>query len=83
MSGVDVPLTDLLHLERAIALYYSTLTPNDRQKYRNQIIDVTAEDIKALAPLIKDVIGDNYFCVVGSENKIEAHKDIFGAIKKV
>lgn len=83
MSGIDTPLTNAMHLDRAIGLFYTSLTPEDRQKHRNQILDVTQEDIRNIAPIVKAVLEDNYFCVVGNENKIMASKDIFGTIKKV
>lgn len=83
MSGVDITLTNSMHLDRAISLYNNNLAPEVRQQYRNEILTVSCADIRALAPLVKDVLADNYFCVVGSENKILAHKDIFTSIKRV
>ncbi len=83
MSGVDVPLTNAMHLDRATTIYRMGLTVEESQKIRDQILDVTVEDIRALAPVVKDVLADNYFCVVGSQNKITENKTIFSSIKNV
>ena len=83
MSGVDVPLTNAMHLDRATTIYRMGLTLEESQKIRDQILDVTVEDIRALAPVVKDVLADNYFCVVGSQNKITENKTIFSSIKNV
>ena len=47
-------------------------THDDRQKVREQIIDCTQEDIRALAGLMDSVVSDKYFCVLGSEDKLKA-----------
>ena len=58
-------------------------TPEDlAQKKRDQIIDCTPEDIRALAPLVRDVLSDGYLCVVGGEGKIEANKGLFERVIK-
>lgn len=59
------------------------ITDEERQKDRNQLIDTTVDDIRNLAPLIKDILNDNYLCVVGSKNKIDERKDLFKSIKNI
>jgi len=83
ISGVDIPLTYSLHLDRAVTIYEMGLTEEDRQLHRNQILDVTVEDIRALAPVVKAVLDDNYYCVVGSQSKVQEQKAIFSSIKNV
>lgn len=83
ISGVDIPLTYSLHLDRAVTIYVMGLTEEDRQLHRDQILDVTVEDIRALAPVVKAVLDDNYYCVVGSQSKVQEQKAIFSSIKNV
>ena len=51
-----------------------------RQKTRNELLDVTLEDIKKLAPVIGDVLADNYICVVGGQQAIEENKEEFNTV---
>ena len=83
MSLADIPLTNAMHLDRAAFLELKGITDEERQKDRNQLIDTTVDDIRNLAPLIKDILNDNYLCVVGSKNKIDERKDLFKSIKNI
>ena len=82
MSGVDVPLTNSLKVSRAAMQELLAVTDADRQKTRNEILDVTPADIKVLAKLIRDVLADNYICVVGGQQAIEENKKEFNKILK-
>jgi hypothetical protein len=53
------------------------------QKERDQILQATQEDIRALAPIIEAILSDRQICVVGSENAIEKSKDIFMETKSL
>ncbi len=82
MSGVDVPLTSSLKVSRAAMQELLGITDADRQQTRNEILDVTLPDIKALAKVIRDVLADNYLCVVGGQQAIEENREEFNAILK-
>jgi hypothetical protein len=82
MSGVDVPLTNSLKVSRAAMQELLAVTDANRQKTRNEILDVTLEDIKALAKMIREVLADNYICVVGGQQAIEENKNEFNKILK-
>ena len=47
------------------------------QRERDEVIDVTAEDIRGLAAYIRAFMEDDFLCVVGSEQKIKAEADQF------
>ena len=51
------------------------------QKERDQILNAQVEDIRALAPLIEEVLSQNQICVVGSEGEIEKEKELFQEVK--
>ena len=82
MSGVDVPLTNSLKVSRAALQELLQVSDEDRQKTRNEILDVTLADIKALAKIIREVLADNYICVVGGQQAIEENKEEFNTILK-
>ena len=82
MSGVDVPLTNSLKVSRAAMQELLAVSDADRQKTRNEILDITLADIKALAKMIRVVLADNYICVVGGQQAIEENKKEFNKILK-
>ena len=82
MSGVDVPLTNSLKVSRAAMQELLAVSDADRQKTRDEILDVSLADVKALAKMIREVLADNYICVVGGQQAIEENKDEFNKILK-
>ena len=53
------------------------------QRERDEVIDVTAEDIRGLAAYIRAFMEDDFLCVVGSEQKIKAEADKFMNIENL
>jgi Zn-dependent M16 (insulinase) family peptidase len=51
------------------------------QKERDQVINVTAEDIRALADVVADTMAQGYLCVIGNEDKIQEQKEMFQEVK--
>lgn len=83
MSGVDIPLTNSMILSRIATFVLRQVTPEKRQLTRDQVLDVSLEDLRALAPLIKDTLSDGYLCVVGGKQKLEASQGLFTKIINV
>ena len=77
ISLMDTPLTTAMHLEKAITTYLRGIPEGLAQTWRDEVIDCSAKDIQALAPLVRDVINDGYLCVVGSQDAIESHSQLF------
>ena len=82
MSGVDVPLTNSLKVTRAALQELLTVSDADRQKTRDEILDVKLADIKELAKMIREVLSDNNICVVGGQQAIEENREEFNKILK-
>ena len=82
MSGVDVPLTNSMKVSRAAMQELLAVTDADRQKTRDEILGVTLAEIKALGKMIREVLADNYICVVGGQQAIEENKEEFNKILK-
>ena len=53
------------------------------QKKRNQILDVTQDDIRALADILDSILKTGVFCVIGNEQQIEADYNIFKEVKEL
>ena len=81
ISGIDTPLTPSLFGIVSMRAYMNGINQEDSQKMRDEILNATDEDIRALAPIAEAVLSDNYICVVGSEGKIAEHKDLFGHVE--
>ncbi len=78
MGEVDAPLTPSAKGRRVLSMYCNGLTWEDVQREREQILDASAADIRALAPLVRAVVEDGSFCAIGGEEKIQAEAALFG-----
>ena len=83
ISNIDQPMTPVAKGDRSMNLYMNRVTEEMILEERNQILGVTEEDIRALAGIVEAVLKDNYFCVIGSEEKIEEQKELFIELKSV
>jgi len=50
------------------------------QKERDEILGTSVDDLKGFAKMVKEVMAQNFLCVVGNEKKIEDEKDLFKKI---
>lgn len=55
----------------------------DVQKYRDEILSTTAEDIRNYVPMIDGIMQQNNLCVGGNENVINSNKLLFQSIKNL
>lgn len=53
------------------------------QTERDQVLQATKEDIRALAAHVRAVLQTGSFCVVGNEEKIEANRAMFGEVSSL
>ena len=83
MSDVDTPLTPSLRGARNLSAYLSGVTDEMVQKEREQILDVTQEDIKALADIVQAVLDTRALCVIGNDQQIRAQESMFGEVKNL
>ena len=80
ISGMDTPLTNTMRLDVVTTAWLKNITDEQRQQARNEVLDVTNEDLQALTPVIRDMLSDGYVCVVGGKQPIEANADKFNKI---
>ncbi len=81
MSNVDRPLTPQAKGTRSLSAYLSNITLADVQKQRDEILDITLEDIQSLAKYIEALLDQDAFCVVGNADKIKENENLFGHIE--
>lgn len=80
LSRIDIPLTPSLRGDKAMNRYFTGTTQEAAQACRDQLLQTTAADIRALAPLIRAVMKDNNVCVMGNEAKIRQEANWFGQL---
>ena len=70
ISSKDIPRTPQMQGSISRAAYFDGVTDEMIQKTRDEILNATQDDIRALAPLIEEILSDEMYCVVGSETKV-------------
>ena len=80
MSKIDTPLTPPMKGERAASSYIRKITQQDIQIERDEILATGIEDIHALVDLVETAMRENYFCVLGNEDKIRQNEAVFRKI---
>ena len=80
-GNLDTPLTPEGKGSRSMAAYLEGVTYEQIQKERDEILNTTVEQIRALAPMIEAILSDDMLCVIGNENAIKAEKEMFTKVK--
>ena len=83
ISGMDQPLTPQTFGSVSMTCYLENRTKEERQLIRDQILDATEEDIRALEGAARTALKDGAFCVIGSEQAIRDNEDLFGHIEQL
>ncbi len=83
VSELDKPLTASMKGEKAAEYYIRGITLKRLQKERDQILNISKEDIRMLAGLIGNSMKQNYYCVIGSESKIKDNEALFDSVKNI
>lgn len=80
ISSMDVPLTNSMRLERACTQYLKDISDDFRQKIRNEVLDITNNDLQAFGTVLEDILREGLICVVGSRQSIEENQMLFKEI---
>ena len=80
ISNMDTPLTPSAKGSRSFNAYMSGISEEYLQNIRNQVLEVTQEDIRSLAPIIQALLEEKKICVIGNDKKIEENKELFDNI---
>ncbi len=81
ISELDTPLTPSGKGQRSLNAYFGEISYEQAQRERDEILQATPEDIRALADLVQALLDDDALCVVGNEGKIRENKEMFGSVR--
>ena len=82
-SAVDAPLTPAAKTGRSATAYLTGVTEEMLKKERQEILNATQEDIRNLAGIVRAVLKEDAFCVIGNEEKITEEKELFRELKNL
>ncbi|MEE1249229.1 MAG: insulinase family protein [Lachnospiraceae bacterium] len=77
VSELDTPLNPYAKGMRSLSAYLMGLSYESVQKEREEVLNATSEDIRALSDLIAAALSENNLCVIGNEDVVEKEKDMF------
>ncbi len=77
ISELDTPLNAKAKGAFALDCYMTGITEEMLQKERDQILNASSEDIRALAPLVRDTFDKEHICVIGSEAAVNKNSRMF------
>ncbi|NLJ97471.1 MAG: insulinase family protein [Clostridiales bacterium] len=83
ISTLDLPLSPYAKGARSLSFYLAGISYEDLKKERDEIINISQEDIRALSDLVKSVLDKGHICVIGNESKIEKNRDMFIEVKNL
>ncbi len=83
ISTLDTPLTPRSAGARSMTAYITGATEEEGQKNRDQILNASVEDIRALAPYMQAILDKGAICVVGNEEKLNANSQLFDTVSSL
>ncbi|MCL6098586.1 MAG: insulinase family protein [Bacteroidetes bacterium] len=83
ISNLDNPLTPSQKGNVAVRYYLEKTKPEDIQRDRDAVLNVTVQDVKSFKKMVAEVLNQKTFCVYGNEEKLKSAKDIFGALEPI
>ncbi|MBO4697348.1 MAG: insulinase family protein [Lachnospiraceae bacterium] len=81
ISVMDAPMSPMVQGETAVNYILGGRDPERAQKIRNEILDVTEDELRSHADMIETVLKQGFVCCFGSESAIEKEKDLFLEVK--
>lgn len=81
ISDMDIPMNPSTKGDRSMAAYLQNISYEEIQKERDQVIHATQEDIRNLKDMIASVLDEKNLCVIGNEENLQAHEDMFDNLK--
>ena len=77
ISDLDIPMNPASLGLFSLSAYMTGVTQEMLQKERDDMLNASVEDIKGLSKYIEAFMEDDFFCTVGSAQKIKAGKEMF------
>ena len=80
ISELDTPLTPASKALRSLTAYMTNQNEADFQKERDELLATTQGTIRGLAAHVRSFVNQNYFCVVGNDEKIKDAAKMFDTV---
>lgn len=80
ISDMDIPLNPSAKGSRSLSAWLCHVTKEQLMKEREQVLEATPEDIRALAPLMEEILKEDSICVVGSAQKCREDAGVLGEL---
>ena len=77
ISELDMPMNPAAKGLYSLSAYMTGVTMELLQREREEILEATEKDIRALSEYIQAFMDEDFLCVVGNANKIREEKEIF------
>lgn len=81
ISNMDRPMTPSAKGDRSMNLYMNHVSEEMIRRERMEVLEAAPEDIRELAGVVEAMLKADQLCVIGSEEKIEAQKEMFTEVK--
>ena len=81
ISNIDRPMNPSAKGTRSMNPYMNHVTEEMIKKEREEILNAGQEEIRALADVVAAMLAADQLCVIGSEEKIEEQKALFGEVR--
>ncbi len=81
ISNIDRPMNPAAKGNRSMNLYMNHVTEEMIRKEREEILNANQGDIRTLAKVLQAMLDADQICVIGSEEKIEACREMFGEVR--
>lgn len=82
-STLDTPLTPQSQGKRSLSMYIAGISEADLQREREEVLNVSVEDIRGLHIYLRAFLDEGNLCVIGNESKISENQDMFLEIKNL
>ena len=80
ISELDTPLTPAAKALRSLTAFMTKQTQEDLQKEREELLATNQEAIRNLSGHIRSFVEQDYFCVVGNDEKIKEAAELFDTV---
>ena len=83
ISNIDRPMTPSEKGDRSMNLFMNHVTEEMIRKERMEILNAGQEDIRRQAEVLAAMLAADQLCVIGSEEKIEEQRELFGEVRSL
>lgn len=80
---LDRPSSAYMKAHRSLTAYMSGRTFEDIKRDREAMLDVSLDELRALAPSVKEILKSNVICVIGNEEKLLSERELFGELVRL